>query len=97
MNEYPLGSLVRVRVTFSVSGVPINPTAVLLKLQKGESKSTFVYGVDAGVLMLQTGTFAMDVVADPVGLYTYLWYSTGTGQAAAQNNFKVVDTIGNDN
>jgi hypothetical protein len=35
------------------------------------------------------------VVADPIGLYTYLFYSTGTGQAAAQQNFEVVDTIGN--
>jgi hypothetical protein len=95
VNQYPLGNIVRVSATFLNSGTPINPTAVLMKLQKGESKSTFVYGVDASLKMDSTGTFYMDVVADPIGLYTYLFYSTGTGQAAAQQNFEVVDTIGN--
>lgn len=96
MNQYPLGNVVRVSAAFTdISGSAINPTAVLLKLQKGESKSTFVYGVDSGVVLLRTGTYYYDVICDPVGRYTYLWYSSGTAQAAAQGVFEVVDTIGN--
>lgn len=96
MNEYPLGNIVRVSASFeSSSGTPMNPSAVLVKLKKGESNSVFVYGVNSQVRQDVTGTYFMDVVADPIGLYTYLWYSTGTGQAAKQQNFRVTDTIGN--
>jgi len=93
MNEYPVGNVVRIYGTWSISGTAINPTAVLLELQRGETKNRFVYGQDVEVKLLVTGTYYMDVVADPKGLYTYLWYSSGTGQAAQQKNFLVTDTI----
>lgn len=95
MNEYLRGNVVTISASFSISGVAINPTAVLVEVQRGETKTRFVYGVDPEVKLLVTGTYYMDVVADPVGLYTYLWYSTGTGQAAYQDNFIVTDSIGN--
>jgi hypothetical protein len=95
-NEYLLGNIVRISATFYNSGTPINPTAVLVRLKKGDnSPSTFVYGVDAEVKRDITGTYYMEIVADPVGLYTYNWFSTGTGQAAGQQNFVVTDTLGN--
>jgi hypothetical protein len=95
-NEYLLGNIVRISATFYNSGTPINPTAVLLRLKKGDnSVSTFVYGTNAELRQDITGTYYMDVPADPVGLYTYNWYSTGTGQAAGQENFVVTDSIGN--
>ncbi len=84
-NEYLLGNIVRISAQFLNSGTPINPTAVLVRLKKGNnSPSTFVYGTDVEVQRDITGTYYMDVFADPVGLYTYNWYSTGTGQAAAR-------------
>ena len=95
-NEYLLGNIVRISAQFLNSGTPINPTAVLVRLKKGDnSPSIFVYGTNVEVKRDITGTYYMDVVADPVGLYTYNWYSTGTGQAAGQENFIVTDSIGN--
>lgn len=92
-NEYPVGNLVGVVAHFSISGVPINPTAVWVEVQKNDTRTQFVYGVDAEVVMLVTGTFYMNVLADVKGLYYYLWYSSGTGQAAQQKSFQVTDTI----
>ncbi len=96
MNEYLLGNIVRISAYFQNSGTVVNPTAVLLWLKKGDApKTLLVYGTDPEIVNPATGTYYMDVVADPVGLYTYNWFSTGTGQAAGQTNFLVTDSIGN--
>lgn len=99
MNEYPVGNLVRITAEFYISGtptwngIPINPTALWVEVQKGSTKTQFVWGVDPEVIMLATGTFYMDVLTDQKGLYYYLFYSSGTGQAARQKSFQVTDTI----
>lgn len=95
MNEYLVGNVVRVSATFrSPSGTLMNPQAVLCSVKKGNAaKVTFVYG-QGQIQQTVTGTYFLDVVADPVGLYTYNWYSTGTGQAAGQDNFVVTDSLG---
>lgn len=93
MNEYLRGNVVRIFGTFSISGTAINPTAVLVDVLKGDVKSRFVYGENAELKLLYTGTYYLDVVADPPGLYYYLWYSSGTGQAAQQDSFVVKDSI----
>ena len=95
MNQYPLGNLVRLIGEFRVSGTYFDPTLVYVALQKDGSKLTFAYGTDVEVLRLSDGVYALDVIADRVGLYTYLWFSSGTGQSASQKNFEVTDTIGN--
>lgn len=92
MNQYPVGNIIRIYAEFSISGTPINPTALWAEVQKGTTKTQFVWGAGE-IVMLVTGTFYMDVLADHKGLYTYLWYSSGTGQAAQQKNFEVTDTI----
>ena len=93
MNEYPVGNLVSVVAHFSISGIAINPTAVWVEVQKNTTRTQFVYGVNPEIVMLATGTFLMNVLADVKGLYYYLWYSSGTGQAAQQKSFQVTDTI----
>jgi hypothetical protein len=94
MNQYPIGNLVGVVAHFSISGVAINPTTVWVDVQKNNATRTqFLYGVNPEVTMLATGTFYMNVFADVKGLYYYVWYSSGTGQAAQQGSFQVTDTI----
>lgn len=102
-NEYLRGNVVRISASFFDSnGQPANPTAVLVAIQKGllpnqrgENIITFVYGESNDIQLLVTGTYYMDVVADPDGVFTYSWYSTGTVQVADQKNFVVKTRIGN--
>lgn len=96
MNEYLLGNIVRVTAYFNNSGTAVNPAAVMLYLKKGNNnKVLYVYGVNPEIVRPTTGTYYMDVEASIPGLYTYNWFSTGTGQAAGQDNFVVTDSIGN--
>lgn len=91
MNHYALGNLVRVSVTFEYSdGTDVDPTAVYCKVRDPSGNvATYTYGVDAGLVRDNAGDYHLDVDADERGEWLYRWYSTGTGQAAAEGAFTV--------
>lgn len=90
-NVYDLGDLVRVTTTFTTAaGVAVDPTAVFLAVKNpAGTTTTYTYGISAGLIKSAAGVYYLDVDANAAGYWFYRWYSTGTGQAAAQNAFKV--------
>lgn len=94
MASYDNGDLVRVTGTFTnTSGTKINPAAVYFKIMTPEGTvTTYQYGVDGQVVRSATGIYYCDVDANEPGTWRYRWYSTGSGQAAAEGEFTVPES-----
>ena len=87
---YNIGDLVR--VTGTVAGtVNVDPGTVYgqYKTPAG-SVTTYEYNVDAELVRSALGIYYFDVDLDTVGTWNYRFYSTGTGQAASDDNTIVV-------
>lgn len=84
--SYHVGDLVRISATWTnAAGTAIDPTAVLAQYRDpGGTTTSLVYGVDAALVKDSTGNYHVDVDADEAGWWHYRFYSTGTGQAAAE-------------
>ena len=93
-NNYDKGDLIRVTGTFTDSdGAAQDPTAVLCKYtDPGDNTTTLTYGVDAELVKSAVGIYYVDVDADESGDWWYRFYSTGTGQAAAEGFFRVEES-----
>lgn len=91
MNSYRKGALVRVTGTFKTNaGALLDPTAVRFAYQIDEgATTTLLYGTDTAVVRDSVGVYHFDIDAAASGSYFYRWYSTGTGQAAAEDHFYV--------
>lgn len=91
MTTYDKGDLVRATGTFTTSaGAATDPTAVFVKYTNPSgSITTLTYGTDAALVKDSTGVYHVDIDANAVGAWTYRFYSTGTGQAAAEGDFFV--------
>jgi len=79
MNEYDIGDTIRFTANFYDNNGnladPSDPTFVLYP--PSHISGTYVYGVDAEVKRMSTGTYYMDVVGG-FGVYLYKAYSTST-------------------
>jgi hypothetical protein len=87
---YDLGDLVRVTFTFKdASGVVADPSVVRFewKLEQGGTPTAFLY--PTGIVKDSTGVYHYDIDASAEGTYFYRAWSTGTGQAAAEDSFFV--------
>lgn len=93
-NAYDIGDLVRCTGTFAASGSNVNPAAVMFKVKKPSGTVvTYTYGTDAALVRDSTGVYHVDVDATEAGEWTYRFWSTGTGQAAAEGQFLVKLTL----
>jgi len=92
-NSYKLGGLVRVSGAFTTSaGVAQDPTVVKCSVRSPLGVvTTYTYGTDTEIMKDSTGNYHMDVSAPAIGTYYYRWFSTGTGQAADEGWFEVID------
>lgn len=89
-NAYDIGDLVRCTGTFASSGANVNPAAVMFKAKSPAGVvTTYTYGVDAALVRDATGVYHVDVSATEAGDWSYRFWSTGTGQAAAEGQFGV--------
>lgn len=90
-NKYDLGDLVRVSVAFTNSaGTAIDPTAVLCQYKSPAGTTTaLTYGTDVALVKDSTGNYHVDIDCDEEGTWDCRYYSTGTGQAAAETSFRV--------
>lgn len=95
MGTYYVGNLVRVSVVFTNSvGTAVDPTAVKCQVRTPAGVvTTYTYGTDPEVVKDSTGNYHLDVNASTEGLWRYRWYSTGTGQAAAEGAFDIPDSL----
>lgn len=94
LNAYDIGDLVRCTGTFASSGSNVNPTAVMFKVKTPAGVvTTYTYGTDAALVRDSTGVYHVDVSAAEAGEYVYRFWSTGTGQAAAEGKFVIRATL----
>jgi hypothetical protein len=97
-NAYQIGDLVRVQGSFTtIAGVPTDPTAVFFSFKNpSQTITTYTYGVDAALVKDSTGVYHVDVsvpsTTAALGTWYYRFYSTGTGQTAAEDQFVVPTT-----
>ena len=92
MNRYHVGTLVRVSVTFKVSGTATDPTTVTVKVKKPNgAKLSYVYGTDPEVVKDATGEYHADVLTTVTGHYHYRWEGTGTAHVAGGKVFYAQD------
>ena len=93
MADYDKGDLIRCTGTFTdADDVAINHANVFFKVRDPYRNVAvdYEYGFDAELVRSATGIYYADVSGTTVGRWFYRFYSTGTGQAAGENDFDVV-------
>jgi hypothetical protein len=83
---YPLGTVVKVTETFTISGTPTDPTTVVYTVQDplGEEVG-YIFGVDAEVTNPGVGIYVLTL--DPAALVgIWRWRINGSGAVFASNN-----------
>lgn len=93
-NTHDIGDVVRCTGTFTDGDdVAQDPAAVYFKFKAPDGNvTTYEYGVDPEVIKSGTGVYYVDVDIDATGVWYYRFYSTGSGQAAGENNFTIRET-----
>jgi len=84
MNTYDVGDLALLTASFTdENGSAIDPTDVYCIYTDPSGNSVSLhYGVDAALQRSGVGTYQVELNLDEAGIWTYRWYSTGTGQAS---------------
>lgn len=86
---YTRGALATRTVTFSIGGVPTNPTTVVATLLAGSGAITTPTPTNPS-----TGVFALAIDTTPAnGEWTLLWEGTGAVQAAVEDRFIVISQV----
>lgn len=90
VNAYHLDQLVRVTATLTVDGVATDPTALTLRV-KDPTGATTTYTLTSTPALVKdsVGNYHYDLAAILTGLWSYHWESTGTVQAADDQQFYV--------
>jgi uncharacterized protein YfaS (alpha-2-macroglobulin family) len=93
--NYDKGDLVRIAAVFRNSaGALIDPTVVLFKFTTPALvTTTYTYPADAQLVKDSTGNYHVDLDANANGRWLVRFYSTGTGQAAAEDEFFVTSNF----
>lgn len=95
INSYVRGALVRATADFSsAAGQAVDPTTVRFRVMAPDGTvTTYVHGVDAGLVKDTTGSYHADVDAAADGVWHYRWEGEGANQAAAESQFTVIDGV----
>lgn len=96
-NEYFIGEQIRVTGTFQdVDGVNADPAAVFFTIRDPDSTIsthiTYEYGVDPELVKSAVGVYYVDIDGDEAGHWYTRMYSTGSGAAAEEGEFRVKST-----
>ncbi len=93
MQAQYVGTTVRIVNAFSDSGVPTDPTVIVmtLKLPSGTT-TTYTYGVSPELTRLGTGEYRFEFVPSLAGQYLYVWIGTGAVIAQEPGVFEVLAT-----
>jgi ferredoxin-NADP reductase len=74
--------------------VPIDPTTVRFSVRDPNGTvTTYLYGTDVQIVKSSTGNYYVDVNGNSDGYWVYRFYSSGTGQAAAESGFYVTSNF----
>lgn len=89
VNTYDKGDAVRLKASFTVASVFINPTTITLRVKDSDGTiSVYTYGAGQ-ITMLSTGTFYKDVTVSNDGIWYYRYEGTGAVTAAGEGSFEV--------
>lgn len=75
----------------AITDEPLDPSSVFLSIRRPDGTvETHEYG-EPGSIIVRTGVglYVADIDADEVGRWYYRMWSTGTGQAAEEKDFRV--------
>lgn len=91
MNSYRLGTDVKTTGVFKdVTGAVFDPAGVTCKVQQPDGTETaYVYGADAQVVKLSTGTYYIWVTPTQVGKHVVRFKGSGTVLVADEASFLV--------
>ena len=92
INEYDIGDVVRLQGVFtSTNSTALTPSSVTVWVQ---APSSTVLVVNTGSLINPTsGTYFTDIVVATTGVWKYRIFSTGTGQTAEDDLFRVATPL----
>jgi hypothetical protein len=91
-NIHDLGDVIRVSAAFINGGTddPIDPDVVKLSIRTPAGVvTTHTYGIGGTIVKEAVGQYFAHIDANQAGFWFYRWWSTGLGQAARENEFKV--------
>jgi hypothetical protein len=91
MGIYDIGDVVYCRGTFKdANGDLQDPSTVVAKIKSPSGGiTTYTYGVDINLVRISQGIYSVSVSIGISGLWAYRFQSTGTGQTAGEQQFKV--------
>lgn len=81
-NTYEIGDKVRIKATFTVSGVKTDPTTITLKVKDPAGIVTSYTYVGGTVTKSATGMYFRDVSITQSGEWFYRWEGTGAVETA---------------
>jgi uncharacterized protein YfaS (alpha-2-macroglobulin family) len=93
-HEFEVGDLVRVTGTVkNKAGQQIDPATVKFSVKPPNGiVTTYTYGIDAQLVRESQGNYRIDINANAPGLWHYRFFSTGSEQAAKEDQFRVKPT-----
>lgn len=86
------GNVLTIEVAFTVTatGEPVDPTTVVFTfVDPSNNETEYIYGTDAELVKDSVGNYHVEIDCDEVGVFSYEWASTGTGQANEGGRFRV--------
>lgn len=89
--EYDLGNVIRAAAVFrNIANVLIDPTEVRFQVKDPAGVVTeYVYGTNVQLVKDSVGNYHSDVTGNKTGRWSYRFYSTGSGEAAAESQFVI--------
>jgi hypothetical protein len=91
---YDKGDLVRCTATFkdaTNNDTLVDPSTIQFKFKTpAGATTTYTYGTDAQLVKDSTGQYHVDLNANAAGTWSYQFSSTGTYQAAQEQQFTVL-------
>lgn len=94
-NQYYVGAEVRCQGTYTdADGNAQDPAAAFFQVtyDGATSATSYEYGADAELVRSATGVYHVDVDCDEVGWWYYRHYATGSGQAAGEGKFLILES-----
>lgn len=89
---YYLGTVVKVTGTFATDDVAVDPTNIYFKYADPSGNATTCTYGDGNITRAGTGEYYSNISTDEGGIWKYRFWSTGSGQAAAEGRFTVRST-----
>ena len=90
MDLFIRGTLIHIRVSFTVETVATDPTVVTYEMITPDGKSTaYIFGTDVALVKDSAGNYHVDFTPSMRGMHCYRFAGTGTCQAACEGQFLV--------